>query len=67
MSQKKTEIMKPESFCQIGVVVKNIDETIKYYEKAFGFGPLRFGMLTIPQPPITARSQDTAARGPSST
>jgi len=39
MNQKKTEIMKPESFSQIGVVVKNIDETIKYYEEAFGFGP----------------------------
>ena len=41
MSQQPAEkqIMKPSAFCQIGIIVKNIDETIKYYEKMFGFGP----------------------------
>ncbi len=45
MSQKKTgqrkenQILEPSSLCQIGIVVKNIDETIKFYEKSFGFGP----------------------------
>jgi methylmalonyl-CoA/ethylmalonyl-CoA epimerase len=43
MSQKKPEqrdkIFAPENLYQIGIVVKDIDETIKYYEKLFGFGP----------------------------
>lgn len=32
-------IMNPSAFCQIGIVVNNIDETIKYYTEMFGFGP----------------------------
>ena len=43
MSQKKPEqrdkIFAPANLYQIGIVVKDIDETIKYYEKLFGFGP----------------------------
>ena len=43
MSEKKSEqegkIFAPENLYQIGIVVKNIDETIKYYEDLFGFGP----------------------------
>ena len=36
---KEEELFEPSRFCQIGIVVKNIDETIKYYEEVFGFGP----------------------------
>ena len=32
-------IMDPSAFCQIGIVVRNIDETVKYYTEMFGFGP----------------------------
>ena len=32
-------IMNPSAFCQIGIIVNNIDETIKYYTEMFGFGP----------------------------
>lgn len=32
-------ILNPSAFCQIGIVVKNIDETIQYYTEMFGFGP----------------------------
>ena len=41
MNQQSDEkqIMDPAAFCQIGIIVKNIDETIRYYEKMFGFGP----------------------------
>ncbi len=35
----ENRILEPSSFCQIGIVVKNIDETIEFYTKAFGFGP----------------------------
>ena len=37
MSEK--QIMDPAAFCQIGIVVENIDETINYYTDLFGFGP----------------------------
>ena len=33
------QILDGQKLCQIGIVVKNIDETVAYYEKAFGFGP----------------------------
>ena len=43
MTEKKPEqedkIFSPENLYQIGIVVKNIDETIKYYGALFGFGP----------------------------
>lgn len=32
-------ILEGSKLCQIGIVVKNIDATITFYEKAFGFGP----------------------------
>lgn len=32
-------IMEPEKLCQIGIVVKSVDETVKYFQEAFGFGP----------------------------
>ncbi|MBI4296197.1 MAG: VOC family protein [Chloroflexi bacterium] len=47
-SERKTEIIEPSRFFQIGVVVKNIDETIKYYEKAFGFGPFEIKYVDFP-------------------
>ncbi len=38
-TKSKDDILQQGRFCQIGIVVKNIDETIKYFEKVFGFGP----------------------------
>jgi len=32
-------IFPPSSLCQIGIVVKSIDETIRYYRDVFEFGP----------------------------
>ncbi len=48
MSEKTGEIMRPERFIQIGIVVKNIDETLKFYEKAFGFGPFEVRYVDYP-------------------
>ena len=51
MSQRpkqEGEIFEPSRLCQIGIVVKNIDETIKYYEKAFGFGPFEIRQVDYP-------------------
>ena len=39
MVKPKDAIMEPGSLCQIGIVVKSVDETIKYFQEAFGFGP----------------------------
>ena len=39
MVKEDDAIMEPASLCQIGIVVKSVDETIKYFEKEFGFGP----------------------------
>ncbi|MFH1639458.1 MAG: VOC family protein [Chloroflexota bacterium] len=44
----KDEIVNPSGFCQIGIVVKNIDETVKYYEKMFGFGPFEIRYADYP-------------------
>ncbi len=48
MTEQQAGIMTPDSFCQIGIVVKNIDETIRYYEKAFGFGPFEVRYVDYP-------------------
>ncbi len=37
--QQKGGILEPSRLCQIGIVVENIDKTVEYYEKVFGFGP----------------------------
>ena len=47
-SKREDEIFGPSGFCQIGVVVKSIEETVKYYEKVFGFGPFEFMEVDFP-------------------
>ena len=39
MVESENKIMEPNKLCQIGIVVKSVDETIKYFQGAFGFGP----------------------------
>ncbi len=46
--KRENEIFKPSGFYQIGVVVKSIDETIKYYEEVFGFGPFEIRQVDYP-------------------
>ncbi len=48
MNKKQAKIITPENFCQIGIVVKSIDETIRYYKKAFGFGPFEIRYVDYP-------------------
>jgi len=45
---REDEILEPSRFCQTGVVVKSIEETVKYYEKVFGFGPFKFVQVDYP-------------------
>ena len=42
------EIFNPIRFCQVGIIVKSVDETVKYYEQAFGFGPFEVRMVDYP-------------------
>jgi methylmalonyl-CoA/ethylmalonyl-CoA epimerase len=35
----ETGILDGKKFCQIGIVVKDIDKTVEFYTKMFGFGP----------------------------
>ena len=37
--EMETQILNGQNFCQIGIVVKNIDKTVEFYTKMFGFGP----------------------------
>jgi len=46
--KREDEVFEPSRFCQVGVVVKSIDETIKYYEKVFGFGPFEIRQVDYP-------------------
>ena len=45
MSEAKLPDVKQDRFIQIGIVVKNVDETVKYYKDVFGFSNFedRFG------------------------
>jgi len=64
MNEKKSrenEIFQPSSFCQVGIVVKSIDETVRYYEKMFGFGP--FEIRDVDYPDATYYGQTAGYRG----
>jgi len=47
-NEKGNTILESDSFCQIGIVVKNIDETVKYYQDVFGFGPFEIRQVSFP-------------------
>jgi methylmalonyl-CoA/ethylmalonyl-CoA epimerase len=55
------EIIPPSSLCQIGIVVKSIDETIKYYQEVFGFGP--FEIRDVDYPTATYYGETAGYRG----
>ena len=57
----ENNILEPSSFCQIGIVVRNIDETIKFYEKAFGFGP--YEVRYVDYPDATYHGETAGYRG----
>ena len=59
--KQEDEVLKPPGFCQVGIVVKNIDETIEYYEKVFGFGP--FQVIEVDFPTATYYGETAGYRG----
>ena len=60
-SKRENEIFPPNGFCQVGIVVRSIDETIKYYEKVFGFGP--FEIREVDYPDATYYGERAGYRG----
>jgi methylmalonyl-CoA/ethylmalonyl-CoA epimerase len=51
MSEKKTGKMsdiKQENLCQIGIVVKSVDETVKYFQDVFGFHDFEIRNVDFP-------------------
>ena len=61
LSKKEAEIFPPSAFCQVGIVVRNIDETLKYYKKVFGFGP--FEIREVDYPTATYYGETAGYRG----
>ena len=59
--KREDKLFEPSRFCQVGVVVKSINETIKYYEKVFGFGP--FEMRQVDYPNATYYGEIAGYRG----
>lgn len=59
--KSEQEIFSPASFCQIGIVVRSIDETIKYYQETFGFGP--FEIRDVDYPTATYYGETAGYRG----
>jgi catechol 2,3-dioxygenase-like lactoylglutathione lyase family enzyme len=57
----KNLIFPPSSFCQVGIVVKNIDDTIDYYKEKFGFGP--FEIREVDYPNATYYGETAGYRG----
>lgn len=60
-ANREDEIFEPSRFCQVGIVVKSIDETIKYYQKVFGFGP--FEIMNVDYPDATYFGETAGYRG----
>ena len=48
MSHPENEIFSPSAFCQIGIVVKSVEETVNFYKETFGFGPFEFRDVDYP-------------------
>ena len=48
MNASGEKIFDPAQFCQIGIVVKSIDETLKYYREKFGMGPFEVRQVDYP-------------------
>jgi catechol 2,3-dioxygenase-like lactoylglutathione lyase family enzyme len=59
--KSEKEIFPPSNLCQIGIVVRSIDETVQYYQTAFGFGP--FEIRDVDYPTATYYGETAGYRG----
>ncbi len=51
----------PSALCQVGIVVRNIDETVKFYTEVFGIGP--FEIVRVDFSDATYYGQRAGYRG----
>jgi methylmalonyl-CoA/ethylmalonyl-CoA epimerase len=61
MDRKGSTPFEPSSIFQVGIVVKNIDETVRFYEEVFGIGP--FEIREVNYPTATFYGQTEGYRG----
>jgi methylmalonyl-CoA/ethylmalonyl-CoA epimerase len=55
------KIFDPDRLCQIGIVVKSVDETVQYYREIFGMGP--FEIVQVDYPDATYHGKISGYRG----
>ena len=53
--------LEPSSIFQVGIVVKSIEETVKFYEEVFGIGP--FEIREVSYPTATFHGERAGYRG----
>jgi methylmalonyl-CoA/ethylmalonyl-CoA epimerase len=61
MLNKGMTSFDPSALCQVAIVVKNIDETVKFYTEVFGIGP--FEIREVEFPNATYYGQKAGYRG----
>ena len=61
MIEKGMENFNPAGFCQVAIVVKSIDETVRFYEEMFGIGP--FEIIEVDFADATYYGQKAGYRG----
>jgi methylmalonyl-CoA/ethylmalonyl-CoA epimerase len=61
MTTKGITLFDASAFCQVGIVVKSIDETVKFYTEVFGIGP--FEIREVDFPDATYYGQKAGYRG----
>ena len=59
--KQKGGVLNADKFIQIGIVVRSVDETVEYYEDAFGFGP--FEVRYVDYPTATYYGKTAGYRG----
>ncbi len=48
MSDKRISTFDPSKIFQLGIVVKSIEKTVKFYEEVFGIGPFEIREVNFP-------------------
>ena len=61
MPNKGIRSFDPANLCQIAIVVKSIDETVKFYTEVFGMGP--FEIRDVDYPTATYHGRKAGYRG----
>lgn len=61
MSNQDQQAFDPSKIFQIGIVVRNVDETVKYYQEVFGIGP--FDILEVNYRDATYYGEKAGYRG----